>query len=473
MTATERTDFVTAGSSSELTSQSADQLRQLYAAGQASPVEVVRAHLDRIDHLDQHINAFVTVTAEHALDDARRAEREWHQADTTTRHKPLLGIPLAIKDLVPTAGIRTTKGSNRFRDWTPEANSPLAQRLLESGAALMGKTTTSEVGWKADAGNRVNGPARNPHAPTHTAGGSSGGAAAAVAAGFATVAQGGDGAGSVRIPASFCGVVGFKPSTGVIPYYPPTPLGTMVANGPIARTVADAALLLDAMSGPDYRDPNSLPLPAGGFRAACDREPAALRIAYLPALGGRVPEEEVIDAVSRAVDGIATAGHRIDVLDASPADRFDLLHVIWTTGFASLFPGGGADLDPGLAAVIDQADQFTGADLAAAHLARQQYKTQISELLAPYDLIITPTCAVPAFAVGEDHPAAVNGAPANYLDWAWLTYTFNLSEHPAISLPCSSTDTGLPIGIQLVGHHHRDHDLLAAAATLEPLVREQ
>lgn len=470
MTATENTHSELTDHTSELVWKTADELRHLYASKQASPVEVAQAHLDRIERLNPQVNAFVTVTPFRALADARAAERQWLSQDDGLCH-PMSGIPFALKDLVPTTGILTTKGSNRFRDWIPDTNSPLAQRLLGSGGIMIGKTTTSEVGWKADSGNRINGPARNPYSPEHTAGGSSGGAAAAVAAGFVTVAQGGDGAGSVRIPAAFCGAVGIKPSTGVIPYFPPTPLGSMVANGPIARTVADAALLLDALSGPDYRDPTSLTIPAGGYRAACDRPPRPLRIAYLPTLGGRTPEQEVTDAVSAAVGRLTDAGHHVDVLDDTPADRFDLLHVIWTTGFASLFPDAGEDLDPGLAAVIRDAAQFDGADLAAAHLARQNYKAAVSELLAPYDLVVTPTCSVPAFVAGDDHPATVRGVPANYLDWAWLTYTFNLTEHPAISLPCATTYSGLPIGIQLVGRHHRDRDLIAAAAGAEGIVR--
>ncbi|WP_024804803.1 amidase [Nocardia sp. BMG51109] len=470
MTATEPTPTPPAGRDSELTWQTSDELRRLYARREVSPVEVAEAHLSRIERLDPQVNAFVTVTAERALADARAAERVWLSSEAAAV-PPMTGIPFALKDLVPTAGIRTTKGSDRFRDWIPEHNSPLAQRLLDSGGIMLGKTTTSEVGWKAASGNRVNGPVRNPCSPEHTAGGSSGGAAAAVAAGFATVTQGGDGAGSVRIPAAFCGVVGMKPSTGVIPYFPPTPLGSMVANGTLARTVADAALLLDTLSGPDYRDPTSLPVVAGGYRAACDRAPRPLRIAYLPSPGGRMPERDIGDAVAAAVRRMRHAGHRVETLDDTPADRFDLLHVIWTTGFASLFPGGGDDLDPGLAAVIRDADRFTGADLAAAHLARQHYKAAMSEFLAPYDLAVTATTAVAAFGADADHPRTVAGVAANYLDWAWPTYAFNLTEHPAISLPCATTGSGLPIGIQLVGHHHRDHDLLAAASALAEVVR--
>ncbi|MEU0842615.1 amidase family protein [Streptomyces sp. NPDC005962] len=454
----------------DLTWKTAAQLRELYARKEVSPVEVAQAHLDRIAQYDEHVNAFVTITADRALADARAAEDEWRTSETAPA-RPLLGIPFALKDLVPTTGIRTTKGSARTRDWIPSADSPLAQRLLTSGGALLGKTTTSEAGWKADSGNRVNGPARNPHSLTHTAGGSSGGAAAAVAAGFTPVAQGGDGAGSVRIPASFCGTVGIKPSTGIIPYFPPTPLGPIVANGPLARTVADAALLLDVLSGPDHRDPTSLPHSPGGFVRACKRPPRSLRIAYLPTLGGRTPEETVSGPIAQAVARLEDAGHTVNVLDATPHDRFDLLHVIWTTGFATLFPDPGEDLDTGLAAVVREAACFTGADLAAAHLQRQQYKAEMSEFLAPYDVAITPTCAVPPFAPGADHPDTVRGRPANYLDWAWLTYTFNLTEHPALTLPCAATAEGLPIGIQLIGHHYRDHDLVAAAAAIETTVR--
>lgn len=452
----------------------ADELRDLYATGAVSPVEVTAELLADIGARETSLNAFVTVTEEIALADARAAEDAWCRVRRGVEEAPpMLGIPYALKDLVPTAGIRTTKGSLRFADWLPDEDSPLAARMRGSGGVLLGKTTTSEAGWKADAGNRLNGAARNPYDPARTAGGSSGGAAAAVAAGFVPIAQGGDGAGSVRIPASFCGVVGMKPSPGVIPYYPPTPLGPMVANGALGRTVADTALLMDALSGPNPCDPSSLPRPAGSFRTAARRPRSRLRVGYVPELGGRRCDAEVADAVEPAVDRIAADGHTVVPVRQTPPDRFDLLHTIWTTGFASLFADGTDDLDEGLAAVVEQAAGISGATLAAAHLERQELKAQWAELMSAYDVLVLPTVATTAFAAGDDHPERVDGVDANYLDWAWLTYTFNLTEQPAISLPCSADAHGLPVGIQLVGRHHGDADLVAAAAWLEDVVHDE
>ncbi|SDT45936.1 amidase [Microlunatus soli] len=449
----------------ELCWLSVRELRDGYATRRLSPVEVTEALLQRIERLDGDINAFVTVTADRARADAKTAEQQW--ARNPDDAPPMLGIPFAIKDLVPTAGIRTTKGSRLTRDWIPEQNSPLADRLLGSGGVMMGKTTTSEVGWKAAAGNRVNGPAHNPHNLARTAGGSSGGAAAAVAAGFAPVAQGGDGAGSVRIPAAFCGVVGIKPGPGLIPYYPPTPLSSIVANGTLARSVDDAAALLDLISTADPRDPTSMlrdHRPVAPRRD--ERASSPLRIAYCPTWGGRPAEPEITAALDLTAERLGAAGHRVELCDDTPRDRFDLLHVIWTTGFAAILSGADqSELDPGLAAVIEAAGAFSGADLAAAHLERQEYKAEVSSFLAPYDLILTPSCAVTAFPVGQDGPDSVNEEPADYLDWAWFSYAFNLSEHPAISIPVHGPS--LPIGAQLVAAHGAEARLIRAARTIE------
>lgn len=454
----------------DLVWKSAEELGRLYRSRSISPVEVVQAHLDRIEDLDPQLHSFVTVTPERALETAKAAESAFRNGETLN---PLLGVPFALKDLVPTKGIRTTKGSLRFQDWVPDEDSPLARRALGTGAALLGKTTTSEMGWKAASANRVSGAARNPHRLEATAGGSSGGAAAAVAAGLVTIAQGGDGAGSIRIPAAFCGVVGMKPTPGTIPYYPPTPLGTLVANGPLARTVRDAALLMDALSGPDIHDPLSLGRRKGGFFDSCSKAPAKIRIAYAPQLGGRSAEPAIAAAVDQAVLRIRDAGHSVTVLEETPADRFDLLNIIWTTGFATLFPEGGEDLDPGLDHVIRTGKSFSGSDLAAAHLQRQEYRAEYSQLLENYDVLITPTTSVLSFGAEADHPDTVNSQKANYLDWAWYTYTFNLTEHPAISLPIGHKVAGLPIGLQIVGKHHRDRELMSIASAIEAILTGQ
>ncbi|MGP5931347.1 amidase [Corynebacterium glyciniphilum] len=454
-----------AGTTDDPCEMSIDALRSAYAERSLSPVDVTKAHLERISGAGDQLNAFVTVTPEQALTDARRAETMWrHSPDSAPA---LLGIPYAIKDLVPTKGIRTTRGSLASSEWIPTEDSLLAHRLRNSGGSLLGKTTTSEVGWKADSGNPVNGPARNPYDLTKTAGGSSGGAAAAVAGRIATVTQGGDGAGSVRIPAAFCGVVGIKPGTGVIPYYPPSPLAPIVANGTFGRTVRDAATLLDVLAGPDYRDATSAHHRNASYRRACDEAPVSLRIAYAPEWGGRRAEPEIEQHMITAIDALRSAGHHVTVLEQTPHDRFDLLHTIWTTGFASLYPDIPNGIDPELRQVIEEAAAFSGADLASAHLQRRLYQAEVAGCFEDYDVLLTPTTPVPAFEAGKVGPETVNGKPANYLDWAWLTYAFNLSEHPAVSIPHGFTDAGLPVGVQVVGHHGRDHALVHAASQVE------
>lgn len=455
------------GQWNELCRFSVDDLLTNYSNGSLSPVEVLNAHLARIEQYEHTINAFVTVTSDLAKKQAKHSEKVWHRGENP---RALEGVPYAIKDLVPTAGIRTTKGSAPFRDWIPSENSPLAQLLFKSGGAMVGKTTTSEIGWKADAGNPINGASRTPYDPTRTSGGSSGGAAAGVAAGFMAVAQGGDGAGSVRIPASFCNLVGMKPGPGVIPYYPPTPLGSLVANGPLAHTVRDAAYLLDVMSAQDPRDSLSIAREPGGYREACEEIPDRISAYYAPSWGGRRVEPSIEATVSQAVSCLKSEGFEIDELVETPRDRFDLLDVIWTTGFASLVPQPNGDTDSELAKVVERAKLYSGADLASAHLARQTYKAEVEQLLHQVDVLITPTVAVGPFEPGSPGPQAVAETPANYLDWAWMTYSFNLSEHPSITIPSGFDDTGLPVGIQLISRHGSERSLLSCASEVERIL---
>ena len=450
----------------ELCRFSIDDLLANYAKGSLSPVEVLNAHLERIEQHEETINAFVTVTHDLAKRQAKHSEEIWRKGDHAGA---LEGVPYAIKDLVPTAGIRTTRGSPLYRDWVPSENSPLAQLLLKSGGAMVGKTTTSEIGWKADAGNPINGASRTPYNPTLTSGGSSGGAAAGVAAGFMSLAQGGDGAGSIRIPASFCNLVGMKPGPGVVPYYPPTPLGALVANGPLARSVRDVAHLLDVMSAQDPRDSMSVVRTPGGYRGSCDKTPDKIRAYYAPSWGGRRAEPSIESVVTQAVSRLQGGGIEVEEIGETPPDRFDLMDIIWTTGFASLIPRPSNETDADLAKVIERARSYSGSDLATAHLARQEYKAQVELLLQHVDVLLTPTVAIGPFNPGSPGPESVGGIPANYLDWAWMTYSFNLSEHAAITIPCGFDEDDLPVGLQLISRHGTEHHLLACAAIVESL----
>ncbi len=453
---------------SELAWLSASELLERYRARTLSPVEATAAVLARIEALDPTLNAFVRCTPELALEAAQAAERAYGGADAPP---PLCGVPVSVKDVVPTAGVRTTMGSRVFADWVPDADAPLVERLRRAGAALLGKTTVPEFGWKGDSGNAINGPARNPFDPARTAGGSSGGAAAAVASGMGPLAQGGDGAGSIRIPAALCGVVGLKPSHGRVPYAPAGALELLVSEGPIARTVADAALMLDVLAGPDPRDRLSLPLDGPPFAGACGRGVAGLRIAWSPDLGHADVDPEVARVAREAARAFDELGARVEELDDVLDDPHDDLELLFATAYAGLhLDGYGVDgdpeearakLDPGLRALIERGERYSAAELAAAHLRRLRFCDRVRAFMEPFDLLLTPTLPVTAFRAGEDHPPG-----STPYRWLPFTYPFNLTGQPALTVPAGLAD-GLPVGLQIVGRWRDDRTVIAAGAAFE------
>jgi aspartyl-tRNA(Asn)/glutamyl-tRNA(Gln) amidotransferase subunit A len=460
---------------SDVAWMSAAELRSAYRSGALSPVEATDAVLDRIAELDPTLNAFVTVTADAARAAARDAERAHRSGGAVP---PLCGIPVSVKDVVPTAGVRTTMGSRLFEHWVPEVDAPLVERLRRAGAILIGKTTVPELGWKGDSGNLVNGPARNPYDPTLTAGGSSGGAAAAVATGMGPLAQGGDGAGSIRIPAAFCGVVGLKPSHGRVPYAPAGALELLVSEGPITRTVEDAAMMLDALAGPDPRDRLSLATTASPFADACGRTLRARRIAWSPDLGHAPVDAGVARVVAAAVEAFEDLGAVVEAVDPGFGNPHDDLELLFSTAYAGLaLDGWGPDyrgdaaaaralLDPGLRALVEQGERHSAAELAAAHLRRLRLCDRVREFLDRFDLLVTPTLPVTAFPAGHDHPGTVAGVPTTTYSWLQFTYPFNLTGLPAITVPAGLTG-GLPVGLQIVGRWRDDHAVVAAAAAFE------
>ena len=445
---------------------SATELLELYRERALSPVEVTEAVLERIADADPELNAFVTVTAEAALASAGAAERAYRSGEEAPA---LCGVPVSVKDVVPTAGIRTAMGSRLFADWVPDFDAPLVERLRAAGAVLLGKTTVPEFGWKGDSGNPVNGPARNPYDPELTAGGSSGGAAAAVAGGMGPLAQGGDGAGSIRIPAALCGVVGLKPSHGRVPYAPAGALELLVSEGPIARTVGDAALMLDVLAGPDPRDRFSLPAEAAGPAAGI----SGLRIAFSPDLGHARVDAGVLRVVRDAVGVLAGLGASVEEVDPGLEDPHDDLELLFATSYAGMhldeygpdFHGdpeaARALLDPGLLALIERGERYSAAELTAAHLRRLRFCDAMRAFMEPYDLLVTPTLPVTAFRAGDDHPPG-----STPYRWLPFTYPFNLTGLPAITVPAGLAG-GLPAGLQIVGRWRDDRTVLAAAAAYE------
>ena len=449
---------------------SALQLRELYQKHEVSPVEVTEAVLRRMDQLNPSLNAFITTTPELALEGARLAEQAYQ---TDESPPPLAGIPTSIKDLVPMTGIRTTRGSLLYKDWVPDYDAPITERLHEAGAVMLGKTNLPELGWKGDSTNRIIGSTHNPWKHGRTAGGSSGGGTAAVAAGLGPLAQGSDGAGSIRIPVSFCGIYGLKPSWGLIPQYPASAVELFSHLGPMTRTVADAALMLNVMAGADPRDRLSLPTEID-YLAALEGSIAGLRVAWSPDLGYAPIDPEVREIVAKAAGRFSELGCYVEEAQPDLEDPWEsIVHVIWASAFAGLhlhdLEAVRDQIDPGLVRVIELGLQLTGAEVAIAYARRNDYYHAWRQFMERYDLLLTPTLPVTAFAAGDDYPGQIDGQPTTYLSWTAFTYPFNITGQPAASVPCGFDRAGLPVGLQIVGRWRDDVTVLRASAAFETL----
>lgn len=454
-----------------LTELTAQQLLSLYASGMASPVEVTRAVLARIAALDGSLNAFCLVDEAAALQSAELSEQRW--LNHHRNHTPvgaLEGVPVSIKDLVLTKGWPTLRGSAAIdpnQVW--EVDAPVTQRLREAGAVLFGKTNTPEFGCKGVTNSPRTGITRNPWNLNRIAGGSSGGAAAAVAAGMGPCAIGTDGAGSVRIPAAFCGNVGFKPSFGRVSAYPLSPFGSVAHLGPHTMSVVDAALMMNVMSLPDARDWTSLPYEPIDYLANLHEGVKGLRIAYSPSLGYAQVDAEVATAVRNAVEILADMGAHVEECDLGFSDPLDIITGLWFAGawqiWSTLTEQQQALTDPDFRAQAELGSRLSTTDIHQLNQRRGQLGSHMRQFMQGYDLIVTPTVAVPAF---EAKPAGHEVMNAEtMLGWTPFTYPFNLTQQPAITVPCGLTKDGLPIGLQLVGPMFDDALVLRAARAFE------
>lgn len=450
----------------ELCYLSAVELRHKFTAGELSPVEVAEATLRRIEQLNPALNAFITVTADQALQTARLAEAAYLSGDPVP---PLAGIPGSLKDLTATKGVRTTRGSLLTADWVPDYDAPLTERLREAGMVLLGKTNTPELGWKGDSGNRIVGPTHNPWQHGRTAGGSSGGAAAAVVAGLGPLSQGTDGAGSIRIPAGLSGAFGFKPTWGSVPQYPASVVESLSHAGPITRTVGDAALMLDVMSGPDRRDRSSIIAPEVGD---IESGISGLRVAWSADLGYAAVDPQVAGVAAAAAQRFADLGCTVEEAHPQADDPWQIVHTMWSSAFAAYFRDRldevREQLTPGLAQVIDQGMEFSGTDVAAAYIDRNAYYQTWSSFLASYDLVLTPALPCTAFAAGDDYPHTIADRKMSYLGWTAFTYPMNVTGLPAATVPCGFVE-GLPVGLQIIGGFRQDGTVLRAARAFEQL----
>jgi aspartyl-tRNA(Asn)/glutamyl-tRNA(Gln) amidotransferase subunit A len=455
---------------SELCFTPALELAALIRTGRLSPVEVIEAFARRVERLNPTLNAYCTLTLEEARHAARAAQRALAAGAQTG---PLFGVPFAVKDVTYTGGVRTTLGSRLYADYVPQEDAPLVERLRAAGAILLGKTTTPELGWKGVTDSPLFGISRNPWRPDRTPGGSSGGSAAAVAAGLAPLATGTDGAGSIRIPASFCGVVGFKPSFGRVPYYPPSAAELVAHAGPIARTVRDTALMLDVMAGPDDRDPHSLPASGVSYLAACERPVKGLRLAWSPDLGTAQVEAPVRRLAERAAWRFVEAGCTVEEASPAVSDPAEALETLFYAGIGARIdaqpPERQALVDPGLLRIAREFRSRSLLDMGRALAERATHWDGMRRFFERFDLLLTPTMPLPAFPVGLDWPAPAAGEHRERLAWTPFTYPFNLTGQPALTVPCGWTEEGLPVGLQIVGRRYDDATVLAAAAAFEAL----
>ncbi|QGH70821.1 amidase [Pseudactinotalea sp. HY158] len=453
----------------DLTELTAVELVAAYASGEASPVEATRAVLDRISRDDDDLNAFCLVDPEGALEEAARSEARWREAHP----KGLLdGVPISIKDIFLTDGWPTLRGSRAVESNQPwRVDSPVAARLRADGMVFVGKTTTPELAWKAVTDSPLTGITRNPADPALTTGGSSGGAAAAVAAGMGPVAVGTDGGGSIRIPASFCGIVGFKPTYGRVPMFPASPFGQLAHAGPMTRTVEDAALLMDILSLPDHRDPNQLAPPRTTFRGEFNREVAGLHVAYSRDLGYVEVDPEVGAIIDAVVARIDEAGLHVAAADPGFTDPLEPFEQLWAAGAAALLrtmPGVRETIDPALGRVWDDGEKLTAVEYVQARGVAAQLGITMGTFHEEHNVLLTPTMPIPAFEAGHDVPPG--SGLRSWPQWTPFTYPFNMTGQPAISVPVGTTAAGLPVGLQIVGPRHSDDLVLAVARFVEWLL---
>jgi amidase len=435
----------------------------------------MQACLSQIARINPKVNAICTLLDEDQL--LRRARAADRQLARSRAVRPLHGFPHAVKDLIPTAGIRTTYGSRIYADHVPTEDALIVQRLKAAGAIIIGKTNTPEFGAGSQTFNAVFGATRNPYDLSRTCGGSSGGAAVSVACGMTPLADGTDLGGSLRNPASFCNVVGFRPSIGRVPTWPRLqPWTSMSVDGPIARSVRDVALMLSVIAGPDARVPTAIDQPGSVFRGSLGRDFKGVPVAWSRNLG-RYPVEPVVsDVFNSARQVFADLG--CGVRDGEP-DFADADEVFQTLRAWSFAEERGEDLrqhrDLMKDTVIwntEQGLRLTGADVSRAEVKRAALHRRVGEFLERHEFLVLPVSQVAPFPIEVEWVGHINGMPMKtYIDWMATCYAITLTGLPAISVPCGLTPGGLPVGLQIVGRHHRDLDVLKLAHAFEQATR--
>ena len=450
---------------------SAVRLARMIAARDLSPVEAVRALLDRIERLNPKLNAYLTVCADEALAAARAAE------DALMREVPtglLHGVPLSLKDLTATKGIRTTMGSLLFQDNVPAQDAIVVERVKQAGAIILGKTNTPEFAAWSTTENRLGDPCNNPWDVSRTVGGSSGGAAAAVAAGLGPVALGGDMAGSIRNPAAFCGVFGYKPSRGLVPMASgPRPVFSAFGQqGPLSRTVEDSALLLRVIAGYDRRYNISLRERPPNYQAGLQARIDGLTMAWSPDLGYAAVDPEVAGIAEEAARAFEGLGAEIELPTFSFDDPWDIYEPIGISALFSMYETvletKGDLLTDYVKDRVSAGKSVTGADYALAMGQLEAFTARMDDWFERYHVLLTPTLATTAFPHGQ-FPEEIGGRTMEH-PWRGFTpftYPFNLAGNPAATVPCGFTSEGLPVGLQIVGARGADALVLQVSAAFE------
>ncbi len=455
---------------SELCFLTATELAHRIRTKSVSCREVMEAHLAQIERINPKVNAIVTLLPERALERARQADEALARGDEIG---PLHGLPMAHKDLVLTKGIRTTFGSPIFADFVPDQDEIIVERLRSAGAITIGKTNTPEFGAGSQTFNAVFGETLNPYDLTKTCGGSSGGAAVALACGMQPIADGSDLGGSLRNPASFCNVVGFRPSPGRVPIWParvawcPLPV-----EGPMARTVQDVALMLSVIAGPDPRAPISISEPGHLFRRSLERNFAGVRIAWSRDLGGLLVDPRVTAVLEKQRGVFSLLGCNVEEAQPDLRDADEAFRVwrawLFELGFGEMLRTHRAQMKDTVVWNIEEGVKLTGPQIGQAERKRTELYRRVRQFMERYEFLVLPVSQVPPFDVKQRYVTEINGIKLDtYLDWMRSCYYITVTGLPAVSVPCGFTPEGLPVGVQIVGRHHDDWGVLQLAHAFE------
>ena len=459
---------------SDLCFLTASEMARLIRSGELSASEVMEAHLSQIERVNPKVNAVVTLLPEQAIQKAQEADQRFRKGDEVGA---LHGLPIAHKDLILTKGIRTTFGSPIYKDFVPDEDALIVERLRLAGAIAIGKTNTPEFGAGSQTYNEVFGETLNPYDLSKTCGGSSGGAAVGLACGMIPIADGSDNGGSLRNPASFCNVVGFRPSPGRVPSWPNEAAWFPISvQGPMARTVEDVALMLTAIAGPDPRSPISITEPASRFAASLDRDFQDVKVAWSRDLG-QLPVDpcvtQVIETQRSTLEDLGCA-----VEDCQPdftgADEIFKIWRAWLfeLRFARLLKTHPDKVKDTVIWDVQEGQKLTGPQIARAEIKRTKLYHRVRRFMEDYEFLVLPVTQVPPFDVKQRYVSEINGVEMEtYIDWMKSCYYISVTGLPTISVPGGFTSDGLPVGIQIVGRHQDDFGVLQLAYVLERATR--